>query len=288
MTTRALVLGGGGPVGVAWESGLIAGFARAGVDLGQADYVLGTSAGAIVGARLQRTDDAAALADHVLARAPQPAAVVQPPSPELLEVLTLLGEAQTGRRNPAEVRRDMGVLALKAQVGPEAAFVEAIEQALGLADPRAWPARPFACAAVDLQDGGFQLWDEASGAELLSAVASSCAMPGFFPPVEVLGRRYFDGGMRSLTNADLAAGHDVVVLLAVQLPGQAEFVAAQLNEEVEDLQEGGATVVVVTPDAAAAQAMGPNPLDFSRMTAAARAGLAQAAEQAEVLKQFWG
>ena len=26
MTTRALVLGGGGPVGIAWESGLIAGF----------------------------------------------------------------------------------------------------------------------------------------------------------------------------------------------------------------------------------------------------------------------
>ncbi|MDB5445730.1 MAG: patatin, partial [Phenylobacterium sp.] len=52
MTTRALVLGGGGPVGVAWESGLIAGFAQAGVDLGRADFVLGTSAGSIVGAKL--------------------------------------------------------------------------------------------------------------------------------------------------------------------------------------------------------------------------------------------
>src|SRR5438105_4802249 len=49
--TRALVLSCGGPVGVAWQSGLLAGFAQGGVDLAVADYVLGTSAGAVVGAR---------------------------------------------------------------------------------------------------------------------------------------------------------------------------------------------------------------------------------------------
>lgn len=50
--SRALVLGGGGPVGIAWESGLIAGLAQAGVDLGRADFIVGTSAGSFVGARL--------------------------------------------------------------------------------------------------------------------------------------------------------------------------------------------------------------------------------------------
>ena len=52
MSKRALVLGGGGPVGIAWESGLIAGLAQAGVDLGQADFTMGTSAGAFVGASI--------------------------------------------------------------------------------------------------------------------------------------------------------------------------------------------------------------------------------------------
>src|SRR5260221_14766975 len=52
MSSRALVLGGGGPVGIAWESGLVAGLAQAGIDLGQADFTMGTSAGAFVGARL--------------------------------------------------------------------------------------------------------------------------------------------------------------------------------------------------------------------------------------------
>src|SRR5215472_4498178 len=50
--SRALVLGGGGPVGRAWELGLMDGFARQGIDLGIADLIIGTSAGAVVGARL--------------------------------------------------------------------------------------------------------------------------------------------------------------------------------------------------------------------------------------------
>ena len=49
---RALILGGGGPVGEAWESGVIAGLAEEGVNLSWADRIIGTSAGAIVAARL--------------------------------------------------------------------------------------------------------------------------------------------------------------------------------------------------------------------------------------------
>ena len=52
MATRALVLGGGGPVGIAWESGLIAGLEADGVMLGEADLIVGTSAGSMVGAQL--------------------------------------------------------------------------------------------------------------------------------------------------------------------------------------------------------------------------------------------
>jgi NTE family protein len=50
--TRALVLGGGGPVGIGWESGLAVGLASKGVDISAADAVFGTSAGSFVGAQL--------------------------------------------------------------------------------------------------------------------------------------------------------------------------------------------------------------------------------------------
>jgi predicted acylesterase/phospholipase RssA len=50
--SRALVLSGGGSVGVAWETGVVLGLAERGVDLTAADLVLGTSAGSTVGAQL--------------------------------------------------------------------------------------------------------------------------------------------------------------------------------------------------------------------------------------------
>ncbi|MBM3141309.1 MAG: patatin-like phospholipase family protein, partial [Chloroflexi bacterium] len=52
VATRAVVLGGGGTVGIAWQSGLMAGLERGGVRPGDADLIVGTSAGSVVGAQL--------------------------------------------------------------------------------------------------------------------------------------------------------------------------------------------------------------------------------------------
>ena len=49
---RALVFGGGGVTGVAWETGLLLGLAEAGLDLSTADVFVGTSAGSVVAAQL--------------------------------------------------------------------------------------------------------------------------------------------------------------------------------------------------------------------------------------------
>lgn len=288
--TRALVLGGGGPLGGAWESGLIAGFAQGGVDLGLADYIQGTSAGAIVGARLASGVAAAGLADALL----DPAApLVRPPSggsPEaMMRMGQLLREAVTGTRNPAEVRRELGAVALAAAAASEAEFLEIMARELGPVPHQGWPARDFACTAVDVEDGGFQLWQAGVGVDLLPAVASSACVPGLVTPITLQGRRYMDGGMRSPTNADLAVGHDLVVLIAVQTPAAGEGPFAKvINEEVESLQEGGATVVVITLDEGSAAAFGDNPMDAAKKPDVARAGLAQGLAQAAVLKEVWG
>src|SRR5512134_3540105 len=59
---RALVLGGGGVVGIAWEAGVIAGLAERGVRLAQSEDVIGTSAGSLVGAWLAGGRDFGAIA----------------------------------------------------------------------------------------------------------------------------------------------------------------------------------------------------------------------------------
>lgn len=288
--TRALVLSGGGPVGIAWESGLIAGFAQAGVDLGQADFILGTSAGSVVGARLASGMAAAQLPDALLAPLnARPAQDDPPPSMQNMgRMFALMTEAQNGTRHPAEVRRDLGALALSSSTVDEVEFVARIGRALVEAPQQGWPGRNYACAAVDAEDGGFQLWDAGCGVDLLPAVASSCAVPGLAPPIGLKGRRYMDGGARSASNADMAAGHDIVVVILVQPPGAPPWMAQSLAEEVESLKAGGSTVVTITPDETSGATFGGNLMDFTRDVVVARAGLAQGQSQAEILKGIWG
>src|SRR5262249_16783431 len=78
---RALVLGGGGPVGEAWESGVIAGLMEKGIDVYRANKIVGTSAGSIVGARVAAGMTAAELTKAALTefRGPPPAGKPPPP-----------------------------------------------------------------------------------------------------------------------------------------------------------------------------------------------------------------
>lgn len=296
--TRALVLGGGGPVGIAWESGLVAGLAQASVDLGLADFTMGTSAGSFVGARLALGATARTLADPILAdQIPgedrRPGAGGGSAPPDLSKLIQLMGEAQGGLRNPAEVRAEIGAFALGAQTMNETAFIESFGHSFSTLPTDAWPERGFACTAVDAETGAFQLWTRESGVGVVRAVASSCSVPGVYPPVTLNGRRYIDGGMRSTTNADMAVGHELVVVVAVRV-GTAtpagsvgERIAARLDEEIGTLKDGGATVVLITPDEASAEAFGLNLMDFRRRPGAARAGLAQGLAYAKELSAYW-
>ena len=88
-------------------------------------------------------------------------------------------------------------------------------QAIGLGlVGKPWPKRRLFVTAVDAQTGTSVVFDNTSGVPLERAVAASCAVPGVFPAVEVGGRRYVDGGLRSIANADLAAGHRRVLVLS--------------------------------------------------------------------------
>lgn len=298
MTTRALVLGGGGPVGIAWESGLIAGLAQGGVDLGKADFIMGTSAGSFVGARLALGAESTTLADPILAEpppAPRPEGQARPatttPAADLSVLVKMMAEAQAGVRDPQEVRAEIGAFALAAQTPDEATFIKSFGHSFAGLPDDAWPERGFACSAVDALTGAFRLWTKASGVGVTRAVASSCSVPGVYPPVTVDGRRYIDGGMRSTLNADQAVGHDLVVVVQVRggatAGAAAKATAARVEAELDVLRKGGAKVVLIGPDEGSQAAMGLNLMDFRKRGDAARAGLAQGLAQAAELKADW-
>jgi NTE family protein len=68
-----------------------------------------------------------------------------------------------------------------------------------------WPRCRLLVTAIDAETGELVRFDERSGVALIDAVSASCASPGLWPSVLIDGRRYVDGGIRSRTNADLAA-----------------------------------------------------------------------------------
>jgi len=300
MTSRALVLSGGGPVGIAWESGLLGGFAKAGLDLSRADFIMGTSAGSFVGARLAMGVTPEELAAPFLAMDDaRPAALPSgagetrpdassPPNTALL--FRRMQQAQASGKAPEAIRADIGAFALEAETMGEDAFIRTFGRWLSELPDNAWPERGYACTAVDALTGEFHLWTKASGVGLARAVASSCSVPGIYPPVTIKGRRYIDGGMRSGSNADQATGYDRVVVIAIRAGAEgplAERAKLMLDGEVKVLTDAGARVEVVYPDAASISAFGANMMDARQRPPAAKAGYAQGLAGADALKGFW-
>jgi NTE family protein len=271
---RALVLGGGGVTGIAWETGILHGLAAAGVDLTDADLFVGTSAGSVVAAQLA---GGVALSDLY-------AGQLLPPDGEIPARLTpwmlvryALSYVMPG--SPARKRARLGRAALKARTPSEESRLAVFSSRLSISD---WPARELKVTAVDTADGKFVAFDRDSGVPLVRAVASSCAVPLVWPPVTIDGHRYMDGGMRSAANVDLAAGYSRVVVVAPLT--RAASAAATPQAQAARL---GVPSIVVSPSADALAAIGPNLLDPARRRPAAEAGLAQAASVVDAVREVW-
>ena len=277
MDRRALVLGGGGVTGIAWETGLIAGLAGLGIDLTTADVIIGTSAGSVVGTDIASGQEPEALYQAQLA----------PPTPEPAARIgwdfigRLLWDVHTSW-HPKRARARIGRWALAVPTMPEADRRKFIEARLPTS---IWPSRALKVTAVDARTGEFVVFDSAGDASLVDAVGASCAVPGVWPPVTIGERRFMDGGMRTIVNADLAARYQRVVIVAPVVVGIG-FMASP-RRQAAALTAAGARVALVRPDRAAVRAIGRNVLDVSRRTAAAKAGRAQAAAEAPAVRAVW-
>jgi NTE family protein len=268
--SRALVLGGGGPLGIGWQAGLLAALADAGVALGQADAVVGTSAGSVVGAQLT--------SDRPLADVVAPITKAPPWAPDEL----------------ADAAPDLAALLALGErdLVPEEDFVAHFSFLGGAA----WPEK-FRCTGYALDTARFALWDRAAGVELHRAVAASCSVPGIVPPVTIAGERYVDGGVRDMLNADLAIGHDVVVAVSCvaldpphgAVPELLAGLLAPVRERIEELRSAGGEVAVVEPsdEVQELSGWGRHLMDFARTPAAFDAGVRQGKAEADRLGSIW-
>ena len=286
---RALAIGCGGTLGFAWTAvALRALEEQLDWDARTADVLLGTSAGSEIVAALGsgRTPqdlldalDGRDGADPVLAAhlAAHPGSAPPVPAP----VLSALGLVRAGiaRRSPYAA-----LAGLLPRGRGDATWLQ--EYGDALAGPGAWTAHPATwLVAVDVATGERVAFGSpgAPEATLGEAVAASWGIPGWFPPVEIAGRRFLDGGAVSSVSADLLADEhlDEVVVVAPMTshggaPGRGlsrierllrAQMTAGLDREVALLEERGIRVVRVEPGPAELDAMGPSFMDLSRRNA---------------------
>jgi NTE family protein len=282
--TRALVLGGGGTFGVAWQTGLLTGLREAGVDLAGAESTVGTSAGAFVGALLSSgrdvTDALASLAG--LGQSIDPDGLAAGDE----AFLSAMRQASPGT-DPRQALRAIGRAAQEASTPAEDAYLGLF----GTLDGAAWPAG-FRCTAIDTDTGDLVVWDEGSGVPLLHAVAASCAVPVMFPTVTIKGRRYMDGGILSHLNAAAAPPTDVLVVLSChplgsQGTGGGGSLAASVTPDAElaPLRQTR-RLVAVEPDFSDIEAPA-NMMDPSLAIQAFQVGKRQAERQAAAIRAAW-
>ncbi|GGW13417.1 patatin [Streptomyces capoamus] len=270
---RALVLGPGSHVGTAWMAGLAYGLRRDGVELGEADLIVGTSAGAIVAALLATGQDPGRLA----ASARQPAHRLKVDPRRMGEVFAVLNDRSL---EPGEARRHVGRLTLEStDLAAEEALVAGRAALIGAA---AWPERRLLITAVDATTGEPVVWDRDSGVPLVHAVAASSSFPGAAPPVAIAGRRYMDGALRAGPNADLAVGARTLVVVE---PMAHLFPREPLNQQLAAV--GAGTVVTIGPDPASVRAFGSDMGDLAAWEPAYQAGLRQAGDVEAQLRSIW-
>jgi NTE family protein len=275
MASRAVVLSGGGAAGGAWMLGILNALRGEGADLGDADLIVGTSAGARV---------AAALATGALRQAAQqcrdglPATWVPVALGQFVEAsMRIIADSPTEVEAARRIA-NMGPLGDRLASGADRRRVIASQLPV-----QEWPGQRLVITAVEAESGRRVSFDAASGVGLVDAVTASGALPGVYPLVPIGGRRYADGGVASLYNADLAAGHDVVIVLTPAPPS--DYLRAKLDAEIAAL--GALAVHVVSADEQSLAAIGPDPNSAAAAREALEAGAAQGRREVVRLKPVW-
>ncbi|MCW2684711.1 MAG: putative esterase of the alpha-beta hydrolase superfamily [Blastococcus sp.] len=293
MTRVGLVLGGGGVVGQAYHSGVLAVLQNDfGFDARRADMIVGTSAGSITGTLLRLGVSAEDLAawtvkaplsgdDDVLrqmAEAPIPELAPLRPLELIRRPLRLPGRHMLARAltRPMQFRPMAAGMALMAPGKHD--ILEQLSALRELERPE-WPKPDLWICAVRRRDGRRVVFGRpgAPEAPIHRAIGASCAVPGYFAPVQIGRHSYIDGGVHSPTNAAVLRGQqlDVVVVVAPMsgpagwrpglFPAARRYSDRLLRREVWALEAEGVRTVVFTPGAGEQQVMGNDMMSRERL-----------------------
>jgi NTE family protein len=288
-----LVLAGAGSTGNAWEIGVVAGLSDAGIDVTEADLIVGTSAGSTVAAQITGASPADLLA-AILDAPPQPQSGPggpgrgHMPNGPAKEIMAKTSAIIATAEDAADMRRKMGAAALEESDPASHDSVQAQRRAVVATrlPGHGWPEQTMQMVAVEAHTGEPVVFDRHSGVDLVDAVAASTSN-GF--PYTIGANQYINGGYRRNENADLATGYARVLVLS-PFAGRSRHPVewgTDLAAQVAELRARGSRVETVFPDGDSEHLFGANAMDLSLRPAAAQAGYDQGRALGERLADFW-
>lgn len=284
-----LALAAGGSVGIAYHGAVLSALEEfTGWDPRTADVMIGTSAGSLTSAMLRAgvpagdlarisegeplSEEGARLAELGRPRRPRPSPRDALAFRPMADPAALL----RGVARPWAVPlKALALAALPSGGIPTDAISTGIDAVYG----GRWPERPMWLCSYDLRAGRRVVFGRPGAPEATvgQAVAASCAIPMYFRPVSIGGRKFVDGGVHSMVNLDLLAGEGLDLVLAVSPMSQAapwgpltagtllrQPMRTRLRAEVEGLKRSGVPVVAIQPGRSAVAVMGLNPMDAAR------------------------
>lgn len=284
---RTLVLGGGGIFFIAWQVAYLNGLKRAGVDLEQAEIIVGTSAGSVVASivaagHLERFGKKV----NLLAKLPTLMDALAPSRSFAPSQSRALGMFQAAQDNDPTTIRAIGHAALAASTASAAETRRVLGLTLGM---RGWPSETLRISTVDCYTGERLVATHEHDLSAVRAAAASSSVPGIFAPQPLFDRFCMDGGVSGTgTHCDLVAGADraLVISLGAVLKTDLAMMTVRpdsLETEIAELSNTGTQ----------SELRGPNNLDITRLMdpSSVPDALALGAQQAEVdgpsLAKFW-
>lgn len=287
------MLGAGGVVGQAFHSGVLAVLEHDyGFDARAADMIVGTSAGSITGALLRFGVSSGDLAAWTV-KAPLSGEdeflrqMADMPDPEFAPLRPLdlirrpmrLPGPDMVRRALAHPWRFRPLAAGLALLAPGRHDIVAQLAALRELEKSSWPEEDLWICAVRRRDGRRVVFGRPGSptAQIHLAMAASCAVPGYFAPVQIGDRTYVDGGVHSPTNAAILRGQDIDLVIVISPmsgppgPGLNLYAASRrhsarlLYREVRALQREGAQVLTFSPGEAEQEVMGDDMMSRQRL-----------------------
>ena len=277
---RALVLGGGGITGIAWESGVLAALIENGMKISQIDKIFGTSAGAFVGAVLSNNQDMKSYY-HYLNENKDPNEQTKLKK----EVYEMWRQAYIqGGNNQESIGRLLGEMI--DQVQPVISMKERKKAIAKRLNDSKWTSQ-LVITAINARTGQLETINQQIGMDLIDSVAASEAVPGLWPHVTMNGKDYIDGGMVSSTNASLAKDFKQILIIAplTQKIGKLPNV---FDDEIT--LSNTSDVYTITPDEFSKSIIGDNIYDASVIIEVGNAGYEQGkrlVKEIEALMPEW-